>query len=116
MRRDRDQPFPVLFLREAKSGRASPDMFPSSCDTTPGVCLRVCFCLKVLDEFVKLFDMREKTFVEALRAFLKEFRLPGEVSTMPRALFVREAGSGSLVLDDDGPQGAFVRTPGGTGA
>lgn len=28
---------------------------------------------------MKLFDMREKTFVEALRAFLKEFRLPGEV-------------------------------------
>lgn len=28
---------------------------------------------------MKLFDMRDKTFVEALRAFLKEFRLPGEV-------------------------------------
>lgn len=34
---------------------------------------------QVLEEYVKLFDMREKTFVEALRAFLKEFRLPGEV-------------------------------------
>ncbi|CAN0532698.1 unnamed protein product, partial [Laminaria digitata] len=43
----------------------------------------VSFCarlvLKVLEEYVKLFDMRQKTFVEALRAFLKEFRLPGEV-------------------------------------
>lgn len=28
---------------------------------------------------MKLFDMREKSFVESLRAFLKEFRLPGEV-------------------------------------
>ncbi|CAM9476739.1 unnamed protein product, partial [Sphacelaria rigidula] len=36
------------------------------------------FNAKVLEEYVKLFDMREKTFVEALRAFLKEFRLPGE--------------------------------------
>lgn len=36
--------------------------------------------VQVLEEYVKLFDMREKTFVEALRAFLKEFRLPGEVS------------------------------------
>lgn len=35
--------------------------------------------VQVLEEYVKLFDMREKTFVEALRAFLKEFRLPGEV-------------------------------------
>lgn len=34
---------------------------------------------------MKLFDMREKTFVEALRAFLKEFRLPGEVRSL--ALF-----------------------------
>lgn len=34
---------------------------------------------QVLEEYVKLFDMRDKTFVEALRAFLKEFRLPGEV-------------------------------------
>lgn len=33
----------------------------------------------MLEEYVKLFDMRDKTFVEALRAFLKEFRLPGEV-------------------------------------
>ncbi|CAM9693544.1 unnamed protein product, partial [Hapterophycus canaliculatus] len=33
---------------------------------------------EVLEEYVKLFDMRDKTFVEALRAFLKEFRLPGE--------------------------------------
>lgn len=38
-----------------------------------------CFFLQVLEEYVKLFDMRDKTFVEALRAFLKEFRLPGEV-------------------------------------
>lgn len=75
------------FLRDAKSGRASFDMLPSSCDATPGVCLRARLCLKVLDEYVKLFDMRAKTFVEALRAFLKEFRLPGEVSKMPRVLF-----------------------------
>jgi len=39
----------------------------------------VCGSAKVLEEYVKLFDMRDKTFVEALRAFLKEFRLPGEV-------------------------------------
>lgn len=36
--------------------------------------------VQVLEEYVKLFDMRDKTFVEALRAFLKEFRLPGEVT------------------------------------
>lgn len=39
---------------------------------------------QVLEEYVKLFDMRDKTFVEALRAFLKEFRLPGEVGYCSR--------------------------------
>lgn len=41
--------------------------------------IRVSPHAQVLEEYVKLFDMRDKTFVEALRAFLKEFRLPGEV-------------------------------------
>ncbi|CAM9924459.1 unnamed protein product, partial [Ascophyllum nodosum] len=44
------------------------------------------FNAKVLEEYVKLFDMREKSFVEALRAFLKEFRLPGEAQCIDRLM------------------------------
>ncbi|CAN0034927.1 unnamed protein product, partial [Ectocarpus fasciculatus] len=44
------------------------------------------FNAQVLEEYVKLFDMRDKTFVEALRAFLKEFRLPGEAQCIDRLM------------------------------
>ncbi|CAM9376279.1 unnamed protein product, partial [Discosporangium mesarthrocarpum] len=51
------------------------------------------FNAEVLKEYVKLFHMSDKSFVNALRAFLKEFRLPGEAQCIDRLM---EAFAGEL--------------------
>lgn len=44
------------------------------------------FNAEVLEEYTHLFDFKDMTFDNALRAFLKEFRLPGEAQCIDRLM------------------------------